>query len=380
MSPQNHPQNQPKNHPAKKLSVCIITYNQAHCIAKCIESVLAQSYEDFELIISDDSSTDGTADVIKSFKDERILYVKTDYNIGVNGNVNLAFSRAGGDIVAIMAGDDKMRRNYLECVAAAFERMPGVDVLYPTLCAIDKDDNYINGANKCFYKASNNSRATNLHAGFMRGNFITSPGMAMRKRVVEAICPLPYSLVNFQDYALHIDILIKGFECRVLDEILIDYRIFDDGTNLSHSTATAKREQMEVAPLMDFYLGISDIGLLREIFKDEIKATSIEPFSDTIPFFLGRMALLAPQYNRRAWGYHTIMKFLRERGNFDIVHRRYGFVCRDYLALADNISELYSAEEKNKFVKKYKKYKKWFKIVLGTNVILLLALFVAFFK
>ena len=372
-----------KNSSAKKVSVCIITYNQAHCIAKCIESVLAQSYGNFELIISDDSSTDGAAEIIKSFKDERILYVKTDYNIGVNGNLNLALSKANGDIIALIAGDDKMRKNHLEFIVDAFEKMSDVDVLYPRLCAIDGDDNYIKGENEDFYKVPNRTREENLYIGFMQGNFLTSPGMAMRKRVVEAIYPLPYSLVNFQDYAMHIDILIKGFKGYVLDDLFVDYRIFNDGKNLSLNNATAtKREQMEIAPLLDYYLNINDIGLLKEIFKNEIKSTNIEPFSDTIPFFLGQMALLSPHHKRKEWGYHTIMKFLSDKKNFDIANRRYGFIFKDYLALINSIQELCLAEEKmqiskekDKARKKYKKYKRWFKILLWLNLVFVLCLF-----
>lgn len=364
-----------------KVSVCLITYNQEHCIAKAIESVLVQSYQNFEFIIGDDSSTDDTAKIIKAFKDERIVYVKTDYNIGINGNLNLAMSRANCEIIALISGDDKWRENYLECIVNSFEKMSEIDVLYPKLCAIDKDDNYIKGKDECFCDIPNKTKEENLYIGFMQGNFLTSPGMAMRKRVVDKIFPLSYSLVNFQDYAMHIDILINDFKGYVLDEILIDYRIFNDGRNLSLNNNTAyKREQMEIAPIMDYFLKIQDIELLKRIFKDEIKSTKIEPFEDTIPFFLGQMAILSPIQKRQEWGYNIIMNFLSDKRNFDIVNKHYNFAFKDYLKLIENIAKdeekMQILKEKEKARKKYKKYKRLTKISL--MVIVAQILLVAF--
>lgn len=367
-----------------KVSVCLITYNHEHCIAKAIESVLTQSYQNFEFIISDDSSTDDTAKIIKSFKDKRIIYVKTNYNIGVNGNLNLAISKANYDIIALISGDDKWRKNYLERIVDCFSKMSEVDVLYPKLCAIDKDDNYIKGKDECFCDIPNRTKEENLYMGFMQGNFLTSPGMAMRKSVADKIFPLSYSLVNFQDYAMHIDILINDFKGYVLDEILVDYRIFNDGQNLSLNNSTAyKREQMEIAPLMDYFLKIQDIELLKRIFKDEIESTKIKPFKDTILFFLGQMAMLSHIQKRQEWGYHTIINFLSDKRNFDVANNRYDFAFRDYLKLIEKTAKdeekMQILKEKDKARKKYKKYKRLFKILLVLNVIFILCLFYKFF-
>lgn len=348
-----------------KVSVVLITYNQQDYVGKTIESVLNQSYQNFEIIIADDSSTDETAKVIKSYKDKRIKYVKTDYNIGINGNLNLAVSKASCDIVALIAGDDKWRKNYLERIVECFEKMSDIDVLHPMLCAIDKDDEYIKGQNEYFWCIPNRTNEENLYIAFMDGNFLSSPGMAMRKKVVKTIFPLSYSFVNMQDYVMHIDILANGFKSYVLDDILVDYRVFNDGTNLSLNNSTAhKREETEIALLMDYFLKIKDIKLLKRVFKNEIQSTNLEPFDDTIPFFLGQMALRSSHYHRQEWGYHTIMKFLSDKKNFDIANKRYGFTFKNYLNLVKNLPSLESVKIKEKYVRKYKKYRIFFKIAI----------------
>lgn len=359
-----------------KVSVVLITYNQQDYVGKTIESVLNQSYQNFEIIIADDSSTDETAKVIKSYKDKRIKYVKTDYNIGLNGNLNLAVSKASCDIVAWIDGGDILRKNYLERIVECFEKMSDIDVLHSELCAIDKDDEYIKGQNEYFYYVPNRTNEENLYIAFMDSNILQSPGMAMRKKVVETIFPLSYSFVNTQDYVMHIDILANGFKSYVLDDILVDYRVFNDGTNISLNNSTAhKREKAEIALLMDYFLKIKDIKLLKRVFKNEIQRANLEPFDDTIPFFLGQMALRSSHYHRQEWGYHTIMKFLSDKKNFDIVYKRYGFAFRDYLNLINHIKEICAVKERNKYIKKYKKYKKLCQVLLVLSIILLLIIF-----
>ncbi len=90
------------------VSIITPTYNHEQFIADCIESVLAQSYPNWEQIIIDDGSTDKTSKVILDYKDERIKYIRQD-NIGIwrlGETYNKALAHAKGDFVAILEGDD----------------------------------------------------------------------------------------------------------------------------------------------------------------------------------------------------------------------------------------------------------------------------------
>lgn len=90
-----------------KISVYIPVYNRERYIAQCIESVLAQDYENIEVIISDNCSTDGTADIIKSFLyDKRIRFYQNDSNLGMYRNSQIALNYADGDYVAYLSSDD----------------------------------------------------------------------------------------------------------------------------------------------------------------------------------------------------------------------------------------------------------------------------------
>jgi len=90
------------------ISIITATYNHRKFIGDCIESVLAQTYPHWEMIIIDDGSTDGTEDVVGSFKEKRIKYMRQE-NKGVerlSETYNKALSMAKGDYIAILEGDD----------------------------------------------------------------------------------------------------------------------------------------------------------------------------------------------------------------------------------------------------------------------------------
>ena len=91
-----------------KVSVCIPTYNRPDFLRQAIESVLAQTFSDYELIISDNASEDSTTDLISSFKDRRIIYIRKEKNIGAIDNFNSCLAAAKGEYITIFHDDDIM--------------------------------------------------------------------------------------------------------------------------------------------------------------------------------------------------------------------------------------------------------------------------------
>jgi glycosyltransferase involved in cell wall biosynthesis len=97
------------------VSVLIPTYNKADFIKEAIESVLAQTYENFELIIVDDCSSDNTADIVKEFLDDnRVKFFQNERNLGIGGNWNKTLSYAKGKYIKYLMADDKFEPYLLE--------------------------------------------------------------------------------------------------------------------------------------------------------------------------------------------------------------------------------------------------------------------------
>jgi glycosyltransferase involved in cell wall biosynthesis len=96
-----------------KFSICIPTYNGAPWIRETLHSILSQNYENFEVIISDDASTDNTVDIIKSFNDKRIKIFRNKRNLGYGKNLQVLNRLANGDVLFLMAQDDILLKDAL---------------------------------------------------------------------------------------------------------------------------------------------------------------------------------------------------------------------------------------------------------------------------
>jgi glycosyltransferase involved in cell wall biosynthesis len=109
------------------VSVCIPTYNYADFLPDAIESVLNQDFADFELVVSDDASTDGTAELVGQYaaSDSRIRLFRNEKNLGMNGNIKRAADLGRGRFIKILCADDWL-------VPGCLSRMLGLFSAYPT--------------------------------------------------------------------------------------------------------------------------------------------------------------------------------------------------------------------------------------------------------
>lgn len=89
------------------VSVVIPTYNRVHLVGRAIQSVLAQTFHDWELIMVDDASTDNTEDVVRSFADRRLRYIRREKNGGVSAAQNLGIAAARGEYISFLHSDDE---------------------------------------------------------------------------------------------------------------------------------------------------------------------------------------------------------------------------------------------------------------------------------
>jgi len=109
--------------PAPEVSVITLTFNHEKFIADCIESMLKQTFNDWEMIIIDDGSTDGTQDIIQRYQDSRIVFIEKDHR-GIDylgDNYNHALQISKGKLMLILEGDDYIPSKRLEVQKSAFK-------------------------------------------------------------------------------------------------------------------------------------------------------------------------------------------------------------------------------------------------------------------
>lgn len=122
-----------------RLSIGLAVYNGEDFLAESIEALLGQSYQDFELIISDNASTDGTADICRGYAqlDQRIRYFRQPTNIGSAPNHNFTIRQARGELFKTASHDDLYGRDLLRLCVAALDANPAVVLAHSWSVVID---------------------------------------------------------------------------------------------------------------------------------------------------------------------------------------------------------------------------------------------------
>ncbi|EKE04165.1 MAG: Glycosyl transferase, family 2 [uncultured bacterium] len=106
------------------ISICIPNHNYENYIKETIDSILAQTYQNFEIIVIDDKSTDKSVEIVKSYSDPRIKLYENDINLYTFRTNNKAMSLAKGELITILHSDDKYAPNFLEEIVKSYNKYP----------------------------------------------------------------------------------------------------------------------------------------------------------------------------------------------------------------------------------------------------------------
>ena len=120
-----------------KVSVCIPVYNGEKYITQAIESVLSQTYKDYELLIVDNHSTDHTLEKVRRFSDARIRLVKNEKNYGMSENWNICLRRAQGEYIQLLCADDFLKPECLEEKAGILDKYPDTALVFSASHVVD---------------------------------------------------------------------------------------------------------------------------------------------------------------------------------------------------------------------------------------------------
>ena len=123
-----------------RVSIGLTVFNSERSLDESIQSLLAQTFQDFELIVSDNASTDRTRQIALSYaaQDDRVKYMRNRMNIGVAGNFNQAFRLSSGEFFKWAAYDDLCAQDFLLRCIEVLDRDPDVVLAYPRTVGIDE--------------------------------------------------------------------------------------------------------------------------------------------------------------------------------------------------------------------------------------------------
>ncbi len=243
-----------------KVSVLLTVYNGEKYVADAIDSILKQTFSDFEFIIINDGSTDKTESIIKSIKDKRIKFINNQENNGRVAVLNQGLDIAKGEYVALIDADDVALPQRFECQVKFLDENPDVGVVGTAIQMFGTRKN----GKKVYYK----SDITALDVLF--SSPVANPTVMMRRDVIET-CQLRYreEYKHAEDYDFWTQ-AIKYTRIVNIPVVLMKYRQHDANISLVYNKAqsqTAKQIRRE------FLRFLSDIPYVRNQFYKYARQT-----------------------------------------------------------------------------------------------------------
>ena len=258
-----------------KLSVCMPVYNAQEYLKEAIDSILNQTYKNFEFIIIDDGSTDESLSIIKNYSDQRIKLYINDVNKGLPYTRNLGLSYCSGEYIALMDADDIAHRE-------RFEKQIEFLNHYPEYGVVGSDTTIIVD-NKIRSRVHKYGSYSDVSVGLICNNTLSNSTAMFRRAIVEQY-HIYYRKECFvaQDYAFWVD-LSKYSKIAKIHQPLLNYRTGHE--NISKKSKINKvterkqiLDQIRIRALENLSISLEkkDKELFNEIFSENVQDFKLE--------------------------------------------------------------------------------------------------------
>ena len=244
-------------------------YNHAKFIEESIESVLNQTYQDFELLIIDDNSTDNTFEIISSFSSSKIWCCKNQQNVGMVLNTNRLIAMAKGEYIAIINSDDSWHYQKLEKQLQFLEQNPQLAGCFTLANTINEKSNIISLKKETFLYQNYSKEQFLAYFFHQQKHHFCYPSVLIKKEVLEQVGLFNPALILLLDFEMWVKILLAGFELKILPEKLTNFRVLNDNANLGGAGEKSTiRSALEMKQILLNYTKIANYTSFVSIFPD----------------------------------------------------------------------------------------------------------------
>jgi hypothetical protein len=204
------------------VSICVPSYNAARFLPAAIDSVLAQDFADFELVVSDDASADDTAAVLSRYADPRLRVVRSEDRLGQAGNWNRCVELARAEYVVLLHADDELLPGYLERAVAVLDADEQVRLVHCSVEHIDEAGNLL-FVQTLLDEDLVDGDCLILRRLLLEGCVINPAGVMVRRAAYERAGPFTDRIVWGVDWHMWIRVALQG-AVAYLTEPLARYR------------------------------------------------------------------------------------------------------------------------------------------------------------
>ena len=251
-----------------KVSICIPTYNTARYLPEAIESVLAQDFEDYELVICDNASTDATSDICRAFTDPHVRYIRFDEQTNQSGNFNRCLQEARGEFITLLHSDDFFLPGFIADRVHRFEQQPGLGLIFGAVQIVN--DRGAQLMTKVHWDGDRSFLPGELLDALLMSCIISPPSLMFRKTAMEQAGPFRTDLTWGHDWEWTLRLAEKNaayFSSRPLAA----YRVHD-GSGTSEILGAAKNGHQERRILQETFARLA--GQRAHLRKNAFQALS----------------------------------------------------------------------------------------------------------
>ena len=241
-------------------TVGIANYNRSEYIAEAIASVLAQEYSRFELLIVDDGSTDNSEEVVESFQDPRIRFVKKEHS-GIPRTVNMLLDVAKGSHVVWMGNDDLCLPGLLADYSKLLQTWPEIVYAYGDLIKIDSDGREVEHMPYSDYFGDRT-----LLSRFLISNVVPGPGSMANLAVMRSVGGFDNEVPFCNDYDLWARLASTGLPFKHIGRATCKYRWH--GSNISQLADKLALDELQILHKMLATYDLSEICADLYLTKD----------------------------------------------------------------------------------------------------------------
>lgn len=233
----------------QKVSVILTCYNGARWISKAIESILAQTCKDFELLVIDDGSTDNSKQIVSSYSfDECVRYIYQE-NRGFSAAVNRGIKESNGGLIGFIGQDDLWMPNKLELQVRYLSEHKGVDLVHSNYCSIDSEERIIDVRD---VKVPNFSSKKKVVEQIFLNNFIGFETVLVKRKCFDEVGFFDERMVGFSDHDIWLRVAGK-FNIGYLNLPLVKKREHESQLSKVRVEAVLKDEFLLVKKAIDRY-------------------------------------------------------------------------------------------------------------------------------
>jgi glycosyltransferase involved in cell wall biosynthesis len=331
-----------------KVSIYMPSYNHAKFLCEAIDSVLNQTFSNYELFIVDDASTDQSWSIIQSYKDPRIHSFRNDINRNDKWVMRkVIFEIATGGYIAIINSDDIWEPKKLQKQVDFLDSHPGIGVVFTRAMIIGENGEPFEDKSHFYYNIfdqPNRSRYEWLKYFFYKGNALCHTSILIRKSVYDNCGFYRNAFLQIADYDLWVRVCQK-YEIYVIPEKLTRFRVRLNQMNVSGIRLDTRiRHQFEKLQLLDNFSKITKFRELVKIFPNAQKYYR-EDGSD-IGYVLGMLSLNSSRPVNQLFGLELLFNAINDPVRSKKINSLYGFSKNDFVKLTAKY-DVFSIEEKD---------------------------------